>query len=220
MSFWLWLVRIGKICLFQISWKQKVWQIFVLLSFGASLVAQGVKSACNAGDLILQIQNKLEKMCGVLRVTQLSRNVTQAARVWGLCSLLTASSDRPTHVNVSTGPFSDCIHRATDSIAEQLPAVGSVSHEKLMCARDLFYFCFSLFYSKSFTPWVWKRWKGRTMMRPDVFLQMKESLTAWHRTSKCASVHVAGEGKSRVSWQHGNLLDILQWPNLEMGVMW
>lgn len=32
-------------------------------------------------------------------------------------------------------------------------------------------------------------------MRPDMFLQMKESVTARHRTSKRASVHVAEEGK-------------------------
>ena len=81
-------------------------------------MAQRVKSACNAGDLILQIQNKLEKMCDVLRVTQLSHDVTQAARVWCLCSLLTVSLDRHTHMNASTGPFSDCIHSATDSVAE------------------------------------------------------------------------------------------------------
>ena len=54
--------------------------------------------------------NSSEKVCDVLRVTQLSRDVTQAARVQCLCSLLSVSLDHRIPMNASTGTFSDCIH--------------------------------------------------------------------------------------------------------------
>lgn len=139
------------------------------------------------------------------------------------CSLLCLSLDHHVHINTSTETISENMRstRSWELSSSQLWVQGATRD---WCARGLFYFDFTLFYSHFYYTVGLKSLEGENddaARKVPKCLQMKGFLIAGHGTPKRASAPGAkgtDEGQMLTDSLRTCPHDVRKWQNLEMAV--